>query len=86
MTTHDATGISFQTSPHERSQTGGWLNVTIEAGKNKFGQPDTVEFRISTWSREVFDHFRDIERIASGPIGSLSYKPPEEEAPQNGDA
>jgi len=80
LSIHDAKAIRFHTARHTAQYEGGWLSVVVGTGKNEFGSPDLVEFTIHTWDNAVFDHFRDIERLANGPTGSLRAKPPEEGA------
>ena len=80
VTTHQATGIKFRTGSHDHGN-GGWLTITVPHGDSIMSVDDVY---IHTSSPAVLDHFRDIERVANGPIGSLRPKPPEEEAPQDG--
>ena len=82
ISTHDAKTIKFRAERHTGEYKGGWLSVTVGTGKNEYGTPDPLEFIVHTWSDELFDHFCDIARVASGEPGSLSPKP--EGAPQDG--
>jgi len=78
--THDAKRVKFRTGVHTNDKEGGWLSIVAETGTNIHGSTDPCEFIIHTWDPLLFDHFRDIERLANGPIGSLRAKPPKEEA------
>jgi hypothetical protein len=82
VSTHDAKTIEFRAVPHTTNHKGGWFSVTVGTGKNEYSTTDPVTFTVHTWDPEMFDHFCDIVRIASGPIGALRPEP--EEAPNGG--
>ena len=71
ITTHWATGISFRTHTHIQHE-GGWLQVTVRHGESVLDEDDIF---IHAPDNVVFDHFRDIERLTNGAIGSLRAEP-----------
>ena len=64
---------------------GGWLCIELKTqlervpGETRtITEYSTVQFQ--TRDPKVFDHFRDIERVCNGPVGSLRAKPEGSEA------
>jgi hypothetical protein len=66
ITVYDVTDVQFLTEAGF-PQEGGQLILTIT------GTHEYVYLHLKTWSPEVFDHFRDIERVIKAGV-----EPPEE--------
>lgn len=82
VTIHEATGLKFRSGEHSHNS-GGWLKVTIPHSDSIL---DEDEIFIHTTDPAVLDHFRDIERVANGAIGSLRAEPTEEPIPTTTEA
>ena len=74
----DVVEVGFSTTANKGP--GGWLNIEVKTSR---GYGEAVGFSsvmLQTYDAEVFDHFRDIERVCNGPVGSLRAKPEGSEA------
>jgi hypothetical protein len=65
----------------EGSAKGGSLVLRVKTKDITGGTALSSWVYLETYDVEVFDHFRDIERLTTGPIGSLHTEPATEPTP-----
>ena len=71
---HGVVGVEFGTI---HGNVGGTLAVRVVTYDITTNQYENSWMHLVTFDPKVFDHFRDIERLVKGSIGSLSAKPEE---------
>lgn len=77
ISTHQATSIRFNAYPHVAPGDGGYLTINVGTDGSESDLVAPFSVIIHTWDLALWDHFRDLERVTAGPIGSLHAKPPE---------